>query len=312
MSTGGYTPGALSVGIDPHLFVIFGGTGDLARAKLLPALYQLLRRRNFQDRVRVLAVATRDIDEAEYRATALEALESAGHPEAVEWAEGHLHYQSLKHGFEALGRRIASLEHEAGLGGNRVFYLAVPPGVFRRTLESMGKEGLTAQRGWSRIVVEKPFGTDTESSMELNHLLHTWFAEEEVYRIDHYLAKETVQNLMALRFANPLFESSWNRDRIESVQITVAEDIGIGSRARYYDQAGALRDIMQNHALQIFSLVAMEPPVRATAQHIRDEKVKVLRATASLQAGDVVRGRYTGGEMNGSPVPGYLEEPGID
>jgi glucose-6-phosphate 1-dehydrogenase len=312
VSLHGYTPGALSVGIDPHLFVIFGGTGDLARGKLLPALYRLLRRRNFEDQVQVLAVATRDIGDDGYRAMAGDVLGAAGHREAREWAERVLHFHSLKDGFESLGRRIDDLERQAGLPGNRVFYLAVPPAVFPETLEELGKQGLVTGKGWSRIVVEKPFGTDPATSAQLNHLLHAWFAEEQVYRIDHYLAKETVQNLMALRFANPLFESSWTRDRIDSVQITVAEDIGIGTRAGYYDRAGAIRDIVQNHALQIFTLVAMEPPVRATAEHIRDEKVKVLQATSTLAAADLVRGRYVTGEVDGQSVPGYLEEPGID
>lgn len=312
MSTRSYTPGALSVGIDPHLFVIFGGTGDLARGKLLPALYQLLRRRNFEDRVQVLAVATRDIGDEGYRKMSTEALAASGYPEASEWVERSLHYHSLKDGFDTLGERVSDLERASGLAGNRVFYLAVPPSVFPETLDELGKQGLVTGPGWSRVVVEKPFGSDPLTSAELNHLLHTWFAEEQVYRIDHYLAKETVQNLMALRFANPLFESSWTRDRIDSVQITVAEDIGIGTRARYYDTAGAIRDIVQNHALQIFTLVAMEPPVRATAEHIRDEKVKVLQATRAVSGKDLVRGRYTAGQVDGQTVPGYLEEPGID
>ncbi|HEX2155022.1 MAG TPA: glucose-6-phosphate dehydrogenase [Acidimicrobiia bacterium] len=311
MSNDAYTPGALSVGIEPHLFVIFGGTGDLARNKLLPALHQLLQRRHFEDQVEVLAVATRDLTDEGYRAMAAEALASHGQQDAADWAAECLHYQSMKDGFEAVARRIHDIEGASGLGGNRVFYLAVPPGVFDDTLEGIGKHDLTAGGGWTRVVVEKPFGTDSATSQELNGLLHRWFAEDQVFRIDHYLAKETVQNLMALRFANPLFESSWTRDRIDSVQITVAEDIGIGSRAGYYDRAGAIRDIVQNHALQILSLVAMEPPVRADAQHIRDEKVKVLRSTHSIGPGDLVRGQYTAGDIEGEAVVGYLDEPGV-
>lgn len=307
-----YTPGALSVGIDPHLFVIFGGTGDLARGKLLPALYQLLQRRDFADPVQVLAVATREIDDDAYRAMAVESLAAAGHDGADDWASSALHYQSLKLGWEALATRIAGIERAAGLPGNRAFYLAVPPSVLADTIESLGKVGIIGSGGWSRVVVEKPFGTDRRTSAELNNLLHAWFGEEQIYRIDHYLAKETVQNLMALRFANPLFESSWTRDRIDSVQITVAEDIGIGSRAGYYDKAGAIRDIIQNHALQIFTLVAMEPPVKATADHIRDEKVKVLQATRSLSRDSLVRGQYTGGTVDGTEVFSYHQEPGVD
>ncbi len=306
-----FTPGALSVGIEPLLFVVFGGTGDLARRKLIPALYQLLLRRDFADTVEVLAVANSRLTDDEYRETVVTALRESGLEEATGWAARCLHYQSMAEGFEGLGRRIGEIERSAGLTGNRAFYLAIPPSAFDDTVEGLGKQGLVSGPGWSRVVVEKPFGTDLASSAHLNSVLHAWFAEEQIYRIDHYLAKETVQNLMALRFANPLFESSWNRDRIDSVQITVAEDIGIGTRAGYYDKAGAIRDIVQNHALQIVMLAAMEPPVKATAEAIRDEKVKVLRSMYPLGVDDLVRGQYMAGEIDGAPVPGYLEEAGV-
>lgn len=310
--TAEFTPGALTVGIEPHLFVIFGGTGDLARGKLLPALYRLLRSREFDDKVEVLAVATQQLPEADYRAIVVSALEEAGFEGTSAWVDEYLHYQPLKDGFEALGARIADLETASDLGGNRVFYLAIPPSAFASTVEGLGKHDFVSGPGWTRVVVEKPFGSDGPSAAELNAMLHSWFAESQVYRIDHYLAKETVQNLMALRFANPLFESSWNRDRIDSVQITVAEEIGIGSRAGYYEGSGALRDIVQNHALQIMTLVAMEPPVKARAEEIRDEKVKVLRATYAVDPHDLVRGQYTAGEVSGRPVAGYLGEEGVD
>jgi len=306
-----YTPEALSVGIDSHLFVIFGGTGDLARTKLLPALYRLLDKRNFSDDVHVLGVATRDIGDDGYRELVCRALSDAGLPDAREWADRAVHYRSIADGMDGLHARIEQIEAAAGLSGKRVFYLAVPPSILVDSVEGIGKDGLAGGRGWSRVVVEKPFGADSESATRLNDVLHAWFAEEQIYRIDHYLAKETVRNLLALRFANPLFESSWTRDRIDSVQITVAESEGIGTRARYYDSAGAIRDIIQNHALQIFTLVAMEPPVKATADRIRDEKVKVLRSTATLGRRDVVWGQYGPGEVNGAAVPGYLEEKGV-
>jgi len=311
MTTERFTPGALSVGIEPLLFVVFGGTGDLARRKLLPALYRLLSRRGFEDTVEVLAVATSKMTDDEYREMVRAALEEAGTEGAAEWVARCLHYQSMAEGFEGLGRRMAEIERSADLSGNRAFYLAIPPAAFDDTVEGLGKHGLVSGPGWSRVVVEKPFGTDPASSGHLNSVLHAWFAEDQIYRIDHYLAKETVQNLMALRFANPLFESSWNRDRIESVQVTVAESIGIDSRAGYYDRAGAIRDIVQNHALQILTLVAMEPPVKATADAIRDEKVKVLRSALPLAPEDLVRGRYAAGEIEREEVDGYRDEDGV-
>lgn len=307
-----YTPGALSVEIEPQLFVIFGGTGDLARKMLLPALYQLLRRREFHDSVEVLAVATREITDEEYRTLAVEALTESGVGEAEQWAEHHLRYQSVGRGYEDLRARIEEIEAEAQLGGNRAFYLAIPPGVFDDTVEGLGKCGAFSGRGWTRVVVEKPFGSDLASSDHLNNVLHAWLDEDQIYRIDHYLAKETVQNLMALRFANPIFESSWTRDRIESVQITVAEDFGIGTRAGYFDKAGIVRDIVQNHALQILSLVAMEPPVKATSEAIRDEKVKVLRATYPADPEDTVRGQYAAGVVGGDKAAAYVDEKGVD
>ncbi|HEX7098223.1 MAG TPA: glucose-6-phosphate dehydrogenase [Acidimicrobiia bacterium] len=306
-----YTPEAHSVAIAPHLFVVFGGTGDLARGKLLPALYRLLRSRDFSDAVQVLGVASRDITDDEYRSMVAQALADASLSVDEEWLGRSVHYQSLRRGFEALAGRIHEVEEAAGLGGNRVFYLAVPPDVFEETVEGLGKVGVVDGPGWSRVVVEKPFGTDRATGSSLNQLLHRWFAEDQIYRIDHYLAKETVRNLLALRFANPIFESSWTRDRISSVQITVAEDGGIGTRARYYDAAGAVRDIIQNHALQIFSLVAMEPPVQATAEYIRDEKVKLLKATAAVSHTNLVRGQYTAGRIGSEDVAGYREEEGI-
>lgn len=306
-----YTPGAMTVGIEPHLFVVFGGTGDLAKSKLLPAVYELLRRRRFDDTVEVLAVAPSRVSDEEYRMLARDALVEAGVPDAADWCDEFLHYQSMEHGFEALADRVSEIERAGGLGGNRVFYLAVPPAVFDDTVEGLGKVGLTAGHGWTRVVVEKPFGTDQHTAAHLNSVLHRWFDERQIYRIDHYLAKETVQNLLALRFGNPLFESSWNRDRIDSIQITIAEDIGIGTRARYYDRAGAMRDIVQNHALQILTLVAMEPPVRLDARSIRDEKVKVLESMYPLDPGDVVRGQYEDGTVDGRKVIGYRDEANV-
>ena len=306
-------PALDTVRIDPHLFVIFGGTGDLARRKLLPAFYRLLQRREFADTSKVLAVATRELSDDEYRELAKEALVAAGvdPDEAERWCWSCLSYQPIAPGFAALADRIGDIEEREGLPGNRVFYLALPPSVFDDTIEGLGSVGLHRGPGWTRVVVEKPFGRDLASARELNGLLHRWFDESQIYRIDHYLGKETVQNLLVFRFANTLFESVWNRDRVEAVQITVAESLGVEGRAGYFERAGIIRDIVQNHLLQVLSLVAMEAPVAMDASAIRDEKVKVLRSIYPVTADRVVRGRYVAGELAGVRVPGYLEEEGV-
>lgn len=306
-----YTPGMMTVGIDPQLFVIFGGTGDLAHRKLLPALFEMLKSRHFEDSVEVLAVATEKMSDADYRTSVVASLADAGNTGVEDWAEEFLHFQSIEDGFERLSERITELEKASGLPGNRAFYLAIPPSAFDDTIEGLGKHDLVSGPGWSRVVVEKPFGEDLITAIHLNDVLHAWFDESQIYRIDHYLAKETVQNLLALRFANPLFETSWNRDGIDSVQITVAEDIGIAGRADYYDHAGAMRDIVQNHALQLLTLVAMEPPPKAGPEAIRNEKVKVLQSMYPMDLHDYVRGQYMEGSVGGETVVGYRSEEGV-
>lgn len=307
------TSAAVTVEIQPHLLVLFGGTGDLARRKLIPALYSLMKRRDFSDTTRVLAVATSKLTDDEYRQRAREALVESGvdEDEAARWCGSIISYQSISDGFDALRDRILSIESEAGLPGNRAFYLAVPPAVFDDTLEGLASEGLHESDGWTRVVVEKPFGTDADSAKLLNSVLHRSFDETQIYRIDHYLAKETVQNILVFRFANPIFESSWNRDRIDAIEITVAETLGLEGRAGYFDRAGVIRDIVQNHLFQVMALMAMEPPVRLDSGSIRDEKVKVLKSIQPIRSDHVVRGRYTAGAIDGEPVPGYLDEDGI-
>jgi|FLYL01.1.fsa_nt_gi glucose-6-phosphate 1-dehydrogenase len=308
-----HRPAAETVQIEPNLVILFGATGDLARRSLLPALYRLLRRREFSDKLHVLGVATKPLDDDGFRRLARDAVVDAGldRTEVEEWCGRNLSYQPVGEGYEALARRVQEVERRHDLPGNRAFYLAVPPQVFEETVEGIAGAGLHRSGGWVRIVVEKPFGTDLESARRLNRLLHRHFDESQIYRIDHFLAKETVQNLLVFRFANPLFESAWNRDRVQAVQITVAEDIGIGDRAGYFDEAGTLRDMVQNHLAQLLTLVAMEPPVRFEPDDIRNEKVKVLRAIRPLEPGDVVRGRYGPGTVDGEAVAGYLEEPGV-
>ena len=299
--------------VEPHLFVILGASGDLTSRKLLPALYEMVTRQGLGEACRILGVSGSPLNDESFRAQAREALEAAGYSDddLAAWCDRALHYERARGEYGALADRIKALEDDYGLPGNRVIYLALPPQAFPTAIEGLGRAGLNSSPGWTRLVVEKPFGRDLDSGRELNTLVHTHFAEEQVYRIDHYLGKETVQNLLVFRFANALFESSWNRDRIKNVQITVSEDHGIGTRAGYYEEAGALRDMVQSHLAQVFTLIAMEPPVAFEAQAIRDEKVKVLRSIKRIDPDAVVFGRYTAGEMDGQAVPGYHEEAGV-
>jgi glucose-6-phosphate 1-dehydrogenase len=304
------------VKVDPHVFVIFGGTGDLAERKLLPSLFRLISEEEAGDRCVVLGVSRQEVGDAGYRDWARSVLEQSGQDRALAdtWCEANVHHQALDGtaaGFQALRERVEALETELGLPGNRVFYLAIPPGAFTPTIEGLGNSGLNRAAGWIRVVVEKPFGTDLESARALNDLLLSEFEESQIYRIDHYLGKATVQNLLTFRFTNPMFERLWNRDRVSRVEITVAEDLGIGGRAGYYERAGVVRDMVQNHLTQLLALVAMEPPNVFEADRIRDEKVKVVTAVAPIDPGDVVYGRYETGTVNGRDLPGYLEEPGV-
>ncbi len=297
--------------------MIFGGTGDLTRRKLLPALAGLAGRRLVPGGTSVLALGRSRLTEEEYRAMMRQPLGDAGADtvETMSSCEVSLHYQPLGEGtpedYRALAERIRSLEAEHGLAGDRIFYLALPPASFAPTVEALGEAGLNHGPGWTRLVVEKPFGTDLASADELNRRLHRYFGEEQIYRIDHYLGKETVQNLLVFRFANPIFESLWNRNHVERVQITVAETVGAGQRAGYYDRSGALRDMVQNHLTQLLTLTAMEVPATFDADSIRAEKAKVLRSVSPISDEDVVWAQYAAGEIQGQPVPGYREEPAV-
>ncbi|MFT7580380.1 MAG: glucose-6-phosphate 1-dehydrogenase [Myxococcota bacterium] len=303
---------------EPSLFIIFGGTGDLSRRKLLPALCRLRASGGFPASSRILGVARGSLTDAEFRRFAFEALEEAKLPadDIAAFCDPHtLFYETIDgavtEDYERLRARIEALESDGELPGNRAFYLALPPRIFKSTIDALGNVGLNKSPGWTRVVVEKPFGHDLASALTLNEEVHEVFDESQVYRIDHYLGKETVQNLMVLRFANTIFESLWNRDRIESVQITVAEDLGVGTRGGYYDSSGALRDMIQNHLTQLLTLVAMEVPAANEADAIRYEKIKVLRSLRPLDPNDVVFGQYGPGEIDGKPVKGYLEENDI-
>jgi glucose-6-phosphate 1-dehydrogenase len=302
---------------EPSVFVIFGGTGDLARRKLLPALAHLFEREDVQKHCRVLGVSSdTSLDDAAYRELALKALADAQATKAgADALLRALHFQAVERGkgdhFVALEQRLKHICESCGFPRNQAFYLALPPNAVPGVVEQLGAAGLNKSQGWSRLVVEKPFGRDLESAEKLNRLLHAHFRESQIFRIDHYLGKESVQNLLVFRFANAIFEALWNRERVHSVEICVAESLGVGSRAGYYDEAGAMRDMLQNHLAQLLALVAMEVPASFDADAIRYEKLKVLRSVAPIRCQDVVRAQYVAGDVDGKPVAGYLEEPGI-
>jgi glucose-6-phosphate 1-dehydrogenase len=306
--------------VDRQLVVVLGATGDLMQRKLLPVLYRLTAEGGpAAERCMILGVArSKEHTDASYGELARDALVTFGKVPAAKakaWAARYVRYcglgQNTSADFRSLGARIQKLEAEHQLPGNRIFYLALPPSTFPRHITGLGEAGLSKAPGFARLVIEKPFGTDLSSAQALNDLVHRHFDETQVYRIDHYLGKETVQNLLAFRFGNAVFESLWNRDRVRCVEITVAESLGVEKRAGYYDQAGALRDMMQNHITQLLTLAAMEVPARFEARSIRHEKEKVLRSIVPYAAGDVVFGQYAAGEVDGQRVPGYREEEGV-
>ncbi len=301
--------------VPPHVFVILGATGDLTRRKLLPALQRLRSQGLLNDECLVVGSA-RDtrLDDAGFRELARKCLDPAS-ALASRSLTDLLYYQPLDRsapdGYTKLADRLAALEKERGLPGNRAFYLAVPTNAVPAAIEDLARAGLNRSAGWSRIVVEKPFGHDLKSAEDLNRLIHRHFDESQVYRIDHYLGKETVQNLLIFRFANAIFESQWNRDHVDNVQITVAEDIGLEQRAGYYEQAGALRDMVQNHITQLLALVAMEVPSAYSPESIRYEKIKLIGSIAPIEPDGVVMGQYAPGTVGGAAAKGYREEQGV-
>jgi glucose-6-phosphate 1-dehydrogenase len=307
--------------IYPCSFVIFGATGHLAATKLLPALYHLEAQHRLPDVTNFIATARRPWDDAAWRAHMAQALRSAVGDEldaglCERFAQRFSYVPGDVTDIETFRRLLAELRKpKAQACSNIVFYLAIKPSEFAPVAEHLAAVGLNHPRRLHRVVVEKPFGEDLESAQRLNRILHEHFDEQQIYRIDHYLGKETVQNLIVFRFANLMIEPLWNRNFIDSVQITIAESAGISTRADYYENTGALRDMLQNHLMQLLTLVAMEPPPALEADALRDEKVKVLRsirpiARRALHA-HAVRAQYSAGIVDGKPVPGYQDEPGV-
>jgi len=318
------TEGLERLPVPPTTLSIFGATGDLARRKLLPALYNLAHEGALPQRFNLIGIARKEMSDEEFRGFAREAITSFSRrrpdPQVLEELLGRLRYVGFgfgdQDGYPKLKAAIEALDADAGMLLNRVHYLSTAPGYFGTIMESLK----AADMNWHadvdvRVIVEKPFGSDLASARELQAVVSAAFREQQVFRIDHYLGKETVQNVLAFRFANFLFEPVWNRNYIDHVQITAAEDLGIGSRAGYYDASGALRDLVQNHMLQLLTLLCMEPPTSFDADKVRDEKVKVLDAIRPLRPDEVarntVRGQYLAGAIGGEDVPGYLEEDGV-
>ncbi len=302
---------------DPCAIVVFGASGDLARRKIFPALYSLALRRLLPERVGIVGVARTEQTTKEWIAEMKQALKDHARDEfrADVWkdlSEG-MRYVATdfadSHGEDVVVEALRDLDQTRGTAGNRLYYLAVPPAAFETIVTELGER--RGAEGWTRLIVEKPFGHDADSARRLNEILLAHFSENEVFRIDHYLGKETVQNMLALRFANGIFEPIWNRQFIDHVQITVAESMGIGGRAAFYEQAGVIRDVFQNHLLQLVALTAMEPPIDFTADSVRNEKVKVLKSLHTPGPKSVVRGQYGRGFVEGEEVPGYREEEGV-
>jgi glucose-6-phosphate 1-dehydrogenase len=306
--------------IHPTTMVIFGGTGDLAHRKLLPAIYNLAHEGALPERFNLIGVSRSDIPHDDYRAMMRESIQkySRRKPddqvldkllESVRYVPGTFDDDSV---YERLDKELAEFDSEAGIEFNRLFYLSTAPAFFSVIVGQLGARGLNRhEKAEVRVVIEKPFGTRLSEALELNRKVLSVLDESQVFRIDHYLGKETVQNVLAFRFANGMFEPIWNRNYIDSVQITAGEDLGVGSRAGYYDTSGALRDLVENHMMQLLALLCMEPPVSFTADDVRDEKVKVLHAIKPVDPSCTVRARYTAGMAEGKEVPGYLDEEGV-
>lgn len=300
----------------PFTLVIFGASGDLTRRKLIPALHQLYKLGSLPQNFKILGVARTAFTDAAFRKEVTEQVEDldAGFSE-------HLYYQVMdtdaSESYQQLSKRLTELEQARSTEGNIVFYLALPPKVYASVAEGLAQVGLQQEdQGYRRLVVEKPFGYDLKSAQALNQQLLAIFSEKQIYRIDHYLGKETVQNVLIFRFANGVFEPVWNRQYIDYIEITAAESNGVGERGGYYENAGALRDMLQNHLMQVMGLIAMEPPANLSADALRNETLKVFQSLRPLDQAElsrqVVRGQYTAAKVKGEDQPGYREAEGVD
>src|ERR1035437_5849656 len=312
---------------DPCTIVIFGASGDLSRRKLVPALYSLAAQNCLARRFAIIGFARTPMTDEAFQKSAVDSVkkfadantlreeECKEFANALAYVAGEYHHPEA---FEKLKNRLEDLDRAHKLNGNRLFYLATPPEVYPLIIEQLHKAGLAKHpngESWVRIIIENPFGRALASAQKLNKAVLTAFDEPQVYRIDHYLGKDTVQNLLVLRFGNGIFEPLWNRNYVEHVHITAAETLGVERRGGFYETAGALRDMIQSHVLHLTSLVAMEPPVAFDATAVRNEKIKVLQSirpfNLEMVAQAVVRGQYASGQVGGKPVPGYRQEPGV-
>jgi glucose-6-phosphate 1-dehydrogenase len=310
--------------LDPTVLVIFGGAGDLTHRKLIPALYNLFLDKWLPQKIAVIGIDAKPLTEEAYRQylhEGIDAFSRRGKAEDAVWQcfGPQLHYQQADftdgRTYTALAEHLNALDEEWNAKANRIFYLAIPPSLIEAITGHLNKAGLAAEASRARLVIEKPFGHDLASAKALNSILTSMFSESQIYRIDHYLGKETVQNILAFRFANSLFEPIWNRRYIDHVQIAVGEEVGVEHRGGYYEHAGALRDMVQNHLLQLLCLIAMEPPVSFAADEIRNKKIDVLEAIRPLSADQVqhlvVRGQYGAGVVDSKRVPAYRTEQGV-
>jgi glucose-6-phosphate 1-dehydrogenase len=311
---------------EPCALVIFGATGDLTKRKLIPALFQLAQQRMIPAEFAVIGVGRQPLSDEDFRSKMRLGLLEFGDKEEFDestwqsFAQGLFYISGDFDGdetYEAINKRLVEIEKSRATQGNRIFYLATAPDFFGLIAQKLGAFDLAqSPTGWTRIIVEKPFGHDLESARALNDALSAIFKENQIYRIDHYLGKETVQNLLVFRFANSIFEPLWNRQYIDHIQVTNAETVGVEGRGSYYDKAGVVRDMIQNHVFQVISLIAMEPPVSLHANSIRDEKIKAMQSVRPIPEDSVdkvaVRGQYGPGFVLGETVVGYREEPGVD
>jgi glucose-6-phosphate 1-dehydrogenase len=321
--------GSLYGGVaDPCTVVLFGASGDLAKRKVIPALYDLAIHDALGPRYALVGFARTPMTDDSFRASASEAAKSISEvgpidPKQWDGFASNLYYSpgdyNNQEAYAQLTKRLAELEASKDLGGNRLFYLSTPPEVYPDIVEQIGRAGLARPanpNSWVRIIIEKPFGRDLATAKELNHIVLNVFEEKQVYRIDHYLGKDTVQNLLVLRFGNGIFEPLWNRNYVDHVQITAAETLGVERRGGFYETAGALRDMIQSHVLQLTSLVAVEPPASFDATAVRNEKLKVLQSirpfNLEMVAQSVVRGQYAPGKIGDQTVPGYRQEPNVN